>query len=84
LWIKIKDVYLGITNNKLDMNNDLIKKQLLSIIDEAEYKLADTKTESYVWNFIKNQLPSVIKDKDSFTDQMYNVAAKRLGLDLIK
>ena len=61
-----------------------IKEQLLSIIDEAEYKLADTKTEGYVWDFIYKQLPNVISDKDIFTDKMYNVAAKRLGMRLIK
>ena len=71
------------------MNNDLITKQkiqkeLMSIIDEAEYKLAGTKTEGHVWGYIYNQLPDVISDKDSFTDKMYNVAAKRLGMPLIK
>ena len=56
----------------------------MSIIDEAEYKLAGTKTEGHVWGYIYNQLPDVISDKDSFTDKMYNVAAKRLGMPLIK
>ena len=56
-----------------------IKKELLSIIDQAEYELADERNEGYVWNRIKDQLPSAIKDKDTFTDKLYNVAAKRVG-----
>ena len=61
-----------------------IQKELLSIIEEAEYKLAGTKTEGNVWNFIYNQLPDVIKDKDSFTDKLYNIAANRVRRSLIK
>lgn len=57
---------------------------LLEILDEAEFKLANGKGESYVWNWIKNQLPGVIKDKNTFTDKMYNVVANRLELEPIK
>jgi hypothetical protein len=57
-------------------------KEILEILDEAEWQLINGRSEGYVWDYIFKSLPKSIVGREKrmeFADKLYNIVAQRTG-----